>query len=415
MSHAKTSFISTILLMSSMAMGQTTQSDAPPTSPEVKTEASPELIQRARAQQQQEKWVEAAESYMEITEVQPDNANAWFNLGYCLHMAGELDLAINAHRKASTFEQFTGIALYNLGCAYALLDEKDEAFAALEASAKAGFDVGANMRGDSDLVNLHDDARFEAFREAASSGSGDGITSAIQRAKAYLEQNGPAMMQQAMAMAQQFAGMAQQKYQELQQKAGNKEELAAIKQRLFEMYGQAHQAFAQWQMRQNPEAYASQDESETSLESIEEDASETSDVAQVDLEALSQLANNHFQRAQWADAAQAYSAIGKIQELDGVQWYRLGYALHLDGQIEEALEAHQKAAEFDAFRGIALFNLACAHSLLNHADEAFEALEQCREAGFDRIQDMANDSDFDNIRDDERYEAFLASLQDDGV
>ena len=45
-------------------------------------------------------------------------------------------------------------------------------------------------------------------------------------------------------------------------------------------------------------------------------------------------------------------------------------------------------------------------------DAAFEALEACKVAGFDRLVNMDDDGDFDNIRDDERFAAFIESLGD---
>ena len=78
-------------------------------------------------------------------------------------MRGDYERAIEAHRRAATFEPIKGIALYNLACAYALTGRTDEAFEALKASGDAGFDLAEPMRSDSDLDSLRDDARFEAF------------------------------------------------------------------------------------------------------------------------------------------------------------------------------------------------------------------------------------------------------------
>ena len=88
---------------------------------------------------------------------------------------------------------------------------------------------------------------------------------------------------------------------------------------------------------------------------------------------------------------------------------RYGYCLHASGELDKAIEIHKKAAEFDQFAGIATYNLACAYSLENQADDAFVALEKAIELGFGDVGQMEGDSDFDNIRKDKRYAKLIES------
>ncbi len=117
----------------------------------------------ARRHQAAGEWDAAVSAYETLIEQDADSAASWFGLAYCLHMRGDYERAIEAHRRAATFEPIKGIALYNLACAYALTGRTDEAFEALKASGDAGFDLAEPMRSDSDLDSLRDDARFEAF------------------------------------------------------------------------------------------------------------------------------------------------------------------------------------------------------------------------------------------------------------
>ncbi|MHC4415577.1 MAG: TPR end-of-group domain-containing protein [Planctomycetota bacterium] len=117
-------------------------------------------LDEARRLQQSGRWHEAASMYAAVTAVEPDNPRAWFGLSYCLHMGGEYEKAIEAHRKAATFDQLRGVATYNLACAYALTGRIDEAFEALEAARASGFDLGEQIMTDSDLDSLRDDPRF---------------------------------------------------------------------------------------------------------------------------------------------------------------------------------------------------------------------------------------------------------------
>lgn len=105
---------------------------------------------------------EAADAFGAITEAQPENQQAWFMLGYSLHGAGELDEAIEIHKKVEAFNagQISTIAAYNLGCAHALKGDKDKAFAALGRAVDAGMRTKVQFEGDSDLTSLKEDTRW---------------------------------------------------------------------------------------------------------------------------------------------------------------------------------------------------------------------------------------------------------------
>ena len=55
--------------------------------------------------------------------------------------------------------------------------------------------------------------------------------------------------------------------------------------------------------------------------------------------------------------------------------------------------------EFPEYRPTALYNLACAHSLLDHAEEGATALEAALDAGFLDYDTMAVDADIALLRD----------------
>jgi hypothetical protein len=50
--------------------------------------------------------------------------------------------------------------MYNLACAYSLLDRRDEAFSWLFKALDAGFDGSGTLRSDDDLDNLRGDPRY---------------------------------------------------------------------------------------------------------------------------------------------------------------------------------------------------------------------------------------------------------------
>jgi tetratricopeptide (TPR) repeat protein len=121
------------------------------------------LTYRASVYFQQRDWAKAARAYKHITKRNPGSASAWFRLGYARHALGEYEAAIVAHRRAANNDRFKPVALYNLGCAYALTGKPDEAFEALEQAVQAGFGNAALFARDNDLVSLRDDPRFAAL------------------------------------------------------------------------------------------------------------------------------------------------------------------------------------------------------------------------------------------------------------
>ena len=119
------------------------------------------LLARAQNLMNTGSWLEASTAYETITKNLPDNAMAWFNLGYSLHAQGRLDEALVAHKKAAEMPGQTRVlAIYNTACAYALKGETDKAFEWLKKTAEAGYKNTAQLDGDSDLDSLREDPRY---------------------------------------------------------------------------------------------------------------------------------------------------------------------------------------------------------------------------------------------------------------
>jgi transcriptional regulator GlxA family with amidase domain len=118
----------------------------------------------------EEKWPEAIAAYQAIIKENPNDADAWYQLGYCQHASGELDTAIETHKKAASFGDRAQRPLYNLACAYALKGKADEAFDTLTKAIDAGFRNPAFLENDSDWATLKDDPRFKAAVERLRAG-----------------------------------------------------------------------------------------------------------------------------------------------------------------------------------------------------------------------------------------------------
>jgi beta-lactamase regulating signal transducer with metallopeptidase domain/tetratricopeptide (TPR) repeat protein len=105
-------------------------------------------------------WREVESHFEEYARLHPEIGRAWFNLGYARIEGDRAAEAAPAFRRALDLGYRKPTTLYNLACAYSLLDRKDEAFTYLFQALDAGFDGNGNLRGDDDLDNLRGDPRF---------------------------------------------------------------------------------------------------------------------------------------------------------------------------------------------------------------------------------------------------------------
>ena len=90
-------------------------------------------------------------------------------------------------------------------------------------------------------------------------------------------------------------------------------------------------------------------------------------------------------------------------------WQLLGYSLHAQGRLDEALAAHTTAAGFPATASLAAYNAACACALLGRADDAFAWLGKAKAAGHN-LAAARTDPDFASIRQDARFTALFPSV-----
>ncbi len=331
-------------------------------------------------------WEDAAYAWKQIAKADPENATAWFNLGYSLHAAGNLEDAIKAHKKASTFDEYHGIALYNLGCAFALMGKPDQAFKALFASQEAGFRMRGQAEYDTDLDSLRDDPRYEKLLSNEKSEVDESIDHFMGILNQYLDRL-PEIQQQVSMIVQEIIVQALQALDQLSEELSNDEELADIVQRLDAWLNKKH------------------------AEGLHGDASHEH-VAEVsdDLQALIQKAATLQHEGHWKEAAALFEVATQKSPDTAMLWFSYAYCLHMGGEYEKAIDAHKKAAAFDETRGISLYNLACAYSLTGRIDEAMEVLHASHEAGFDLEDLIEDDSDLDNLREDPRFMKLLSEL-----
>src|SRR4051794_21059768 len=103
-------------------------------------------------------WQSAIPRYERFANAHPDIPRAWFNLGFVLSAAHEDHRAIDIYKQrvlAAGYRPAT--AMYNIACAYAHLNERENALQWLRQAQASGFDVGASAATDSDLDPVRKD------------------------------------------------------------------------------------------------------------------------------------------------------------------------------------------------------------------------------------------------------------------
>jgi eukaryotic-like serine/threonine-protein kinase len=91
----------------------------------------------------------------------------------------------------------------------------------------------------------------------------------------------------------------------------------------------------------------------------------------------------------------------------------LGYVIHMQGRIDEALPWHQRAANSNGFQALGNYNLACFHCQKGDRDLAFEHLNKAVELGLAKClsrEKVKNDPDLELLRDDSRMKLVLSAL-----
>lgn len=128
-------------------------------------------------------------------------------------------------------------------------------------------------------------------------------------------------------------------------------------------------------------------------------------------EQLLTKAQIHMLDEAYGDAAKVYRKVLEVVPDHTKATFQLGYALHMDGKIDQAIRWHRRAAESDEYRALANYNLGCVYAMKGENDKAFKYLYKALDAGFLAPRHVRQDSDLDNIRDDKRYERYLKKLE----
>lgn len=123
----------------------------------------------------------------------------------------------------------------------------------------------------------------------------------------------------------------------------------------------------------------------------------------------------HANRQRWADAADRFERAIAGGARGSQTYGMLAYAqLHLNRNADAVLSyEHAFAAGIPPgpqTRGVAYYNLACAHARLAQKDKALDALASAVENGFTDRAGMESDPDFETLRGEPRWREILARV-----
>lgn len=126
---------------------------------------------------------------------------------------------------------------------------------------------------------------------------------------------------------------------------------------------------------------------------------------------MDQQLSQMIQSKQYAAAIEAGKKVLETAPENGAALFAVGYALHAEGKIDEALEYHKRGAAVKGpNQAVCTYNAACALALKGDTDGAFGYLEKAAAFPSIPLNQYQTDPDLASLRADPRYEKIVASL-----
>ncbi len=117
---------------------------------------------------------------------------------------------------------------------------------------------------------------------------------------------------------------------------------------------------------------------------------------------------------QHKEAAEILAKVVKLDPENATAWQLHGFALHVSGNLDDAIKSHKKASTFESTKGIALYNLGCAYSLKKDLKKSLSYLNQSVDAGFKDVAQIRGDSDLTNVRKLDGFDEYFEVVKNDG-
>lgn len=360
---------------------------------------------------------------------------SWFSQGYSLHQSGHYIEAIDAFSHAIGLGHRQATCMYNVACGYALLNDKENALFWLDRALGGGFDQINLLNEDSDLDSLRSDPRFKNIvQRVATIKPEDGSL----KKKEHPDRD---RHNEAIINFEQLRSASSQDGDQWYKVGSRLLALRDFERATFALTRAVeHLGYRGASAKYNLACtYALSGERELALDWLEKSINagfdnddklrEDPDIASLRGEArfrkieemsrilsLSQAASDsdegQYSKVRWAPAIKRYEAFLKDHVDNGRAWFNLGYALHYSSEHAKAIEAFERAIQFDYKPPTSMYNIACANSMMGRKDAAFEWLGKSVNAGFDLESYVQGDRDLDNLRSDPRFVRFMERSND---
>ena len=310
---------------------------------------------------------------------------------------------------------------YNAACALARGGRKDLAFAWLERAFEDGFDLEEYLDDDDDLRSLRADARFAALHARVLGGR----TSKKVREGERLSQRFQALRAQKATRPNEYDDVGREllgadRYEEAAQafetaaaretdpatslyNAACARSLQGNKAAALDLLARAVAAgFA------DPE-HMDEDDDLDNIRGTARYAEIRALAEELDTPGYpSSLRDRDGKsRREWQAALPRIENAVRRHPSVGLAWFNLGFAKLALGQPDQAVAPFEKAILLNHRKATSMYNLACAHALSHHVDEAFAWLDRAVNAGFDNFWLLRQDEDLDELRGDPRFRKFV--------
>jgi len=375
-------------------------------------------------------------SRQKVSDEQSDKATLtggeWFGRAYTLHSASRYPEAIEAFKRAIDLGYRQATSMYNIACGYSLLNDKENALAWLRRAVDTGFDRADLLAEDSDLDPLRSDSRFREL--VASAPNAEKIDKYSSKKQDRLERatlDFTRLERAGSRDGDEWAGVGLQllllrdldrsvialnrAVTHFDYKAGTAMYNLAC---AYALKGD-REAGIQWLAKSVNSGFDNPDkvQNDPDLNSLRADPRFARIEKDSRVLSLSQFYkgfsdDGRYPKQQWLPAVALYRPLVEAEPNNGRAWFNLGFALHYSGEHARAIEAFECARQLGYNRPIALYNIACAYSMLGQRDLAFDWLERAFAEGYDPKGYISGDRDLDNLRSDPRFKRFVSMARE---
>lgn len=373
----------------------------------------------------------------------PREGEEWFARGYQMHHSDRYPEAIEAFKRSIDLGHRKATAMYNIGCGYSLMNDKENALVWLQRALDNGFDNTELVADDSDLDPLRSDARFKKIVA--------GMPEIRDRGQ-YKKAKSSVKLDRLERANFDFTRLERENSQEGEEwaRAGSRllmlrdldRSVVALKQAVTLLDDKASSA-----MYNLACAYSLKGDRDSGIQWLEKSVNAGFDSPQklrndpdiINLRSDSRFAridklsntlslsqfdekhdgftnsnrdsnrNHNYSKERWAPAIGLYESFVKTEPSNGRAWANLGLALHYSSEHTRAIAAWERAIALGYHKPASTYNIACAYAMLNQKDVAFEWLDRAIAAGFDSHGELSWDKDLDNLRSDPRFRRFIES------